>query len=115
LDWGGLAAAYLGNFMLAAAFLALGLFCSALFDNQVLAAGLGLTVGLFLLLIGWIVGPEFEQPGMARQLLEFILPVTHYRNFLSGVADTRDLAYFVGFGGFLLFLTVKVVESRKWR
>lgn len=115
LDWGSFLCAYLGTFLLAGMFLAFGLFCSSLFDNQLPAAGTGLTAGLFLLLIGWIVDPNKYRFGAGRRFLEFLLPISHYRNFLNGLLDTRDVAYFMGLTGWFLFLTVKVVESRKWR
>jgi gliding motility-associated transport system permease protein len=39
----------------------------------------------------------------------------HFQTFAHGVIDAQDLAYFLSFIGFFGFLTLRVLESRKWR
>ena len=51
---------------------------------------------------------------LSREVLNFLLPVPHFQNFLRGALDTRDIAYFVILSAYFLFLSTKVVESRKW-
>jgi ABC-2 type transport system permease protein len=38
-----------------------------------------------------------------------------YADFTKGVIDTSSLVYFVALTAVFLFLTVKVLESRRWK
>jgi gliding motility-associated transport system permease protein len=39
----------------------------------------------------------------------------HFQTFARGVIDVQDLAYFLFFVTFFSFLTLRALESRKWR
>jgi hypothetical protein len=39
----------------------------------------------------------------------------HYSNFIQGLVDTRDAIFYLSATVFLLFLSVRIVEARKWR
>jgi len=39
----------------------------------------------------------------------------HHENFAKGVIETQDVAYFVLFTVFCLFLTLRSIESTRWR
>jgi ABC-2 type transport system permease protein len=112
LDWGALAAGYLGLVLLGAAFLALGLFASSLTENQIIAG----VVSFALLLLFWIVGWIQELgPGSVGQIMQYLSLLEHYENFTKGVISTRDLVYCGSFIFFFLFLTKRQLESRRWR
>jgi ABC-2 type transport system permease protein len=103
---------YLGLLLEAAAFISLGLFLSSLTENQVIAAVLGF--GSLLLI--WIV--QLAASGAAspwREILEHISLVAPMQDFARGVVDTRHIAYYLSFIFFFLFLTLRSLESRKWR
>jgi ABC-2 type transport system permease protein len=103
---------YAGLFLIAACFVAVGLFFSALTDAPLLSAFLALCALLLLILCG-VVGSALEVNGAAA--LEWVSPTMHYESLASGVLDTADLAYFACFLAAWLFLTLRVVESRRWR
>ena len=44
---------------------------------------------------------------------QFVQP--RYADFAKGVVDLGNVVFFVACTALLLFLTVKVVESRRWR
>ncbi len=112
LDWGGLAAGYLGLVLLGAAYLALGLFVSSLTENQIIAG----VVAIALLLLFWIVGMEEIVGTMGVGKVFGALSVRgHFENFTRGLIDTRDLIYYGSFIYFFLFLTKRQLESRSWR
>ena len=116
VNWGSFFTGYLGMLLIAGLFLSFGLFLSSLFENPMLAALISFVAGLSLLMIGpLLASPLFLQGSMAFEITQFMLPFQHYRNFMRGLVDTRDLAYFIIMIAFFLFLTTKVVESRKWR
>jgi ABC-2 type transport system permease protein len=39
----------------------------------------------------------------------------HMRDFARGVIDTRQIVFYLTLSGFFLFLTYRVVESRRWK
>jgi ABC-2 type transport system permease protein len=101
LDFGQLGAGFLGLSLLIAAFVAIGLFLSALTDHPTVA-GVS-TFGTLLLL--WIIDWAGES-GEAGGVLSYLSLMSHYEPLLKGVFDSADLVYY----GLLtaLFLTLTV-------
>ncbi|HLJ59017.1 MAG TPA: ABC transporter permease subunit [bacterium] len=112
LDWGLLAASYIGLLLLGGAFLAIGLFASTLNENQIVSAA----IGFALLLLFWVLGFAQQATGSAvQQVLSSLSFSTHFTNLASGVVDTQDIVFFLSLAGFFVFLGVVALESRKWR
>jgi ABC-2 type transport system permease protein len=113
LDLGALLAAYLGLLLLVGALLALGLFISTLFSNQI--AAFFAIIGASLVL--WIIdGPWQNATGPLAEFMRYLsLPAHIYDNFFSGVVDLNDIAYFLSVIILFLFLAARSVESRRWR
>ena len=60
-----------------------------------------------------VLGVQFEWPG---EVLQYLSPSqARLDPFLKGVIDGKDVVFFLSFIAFFLFLTVRAVESRKWR
>ena len=100
--------AYLGLSLLAATYVAIGLFWSSRTENQVVAAVLTFGTLLFFWLISWAshrAGP------VAGDVLNYLSLIGHYTNFAMGVLDTSDVIYYLSFTGFALFLTNLSVEA----
>lgn len=102
----------LGFFLLAGAFLAIGLFFSSLTENQIIAASLTFAVLIGLWIFEWLVG---FLPGEWGRGLGALSPFVHFRDFPLGIVDLKDITYFLGAVVFFLFLTLRVVETRNWR
>ncbi len=112
LDSGPILSGFLGLTLLAAQFISVGLLCSALTRIQIASAIISFVVLLGLYFLWFLTGGA---GGVAFEVLRYISPPSHYLNFLKGVLDTRDLAYFAVTTAAFLFLTVKALELRKWR
>jgi len=112
MDAGPLLSGFLGVFLLAAQFVAIGLFCSALTRIQVASAIISFVILLGFYLLGFL---GTDSTALSVRVLRYISPPTHYIGFLRGIVDTRDLAYLVVTTAAFLFLTVKALELRKWR
>lgn len=107
-----MAAGYLGLFLLSGAFVALGLFASSITENQIVAALISFAGLLLLWMIGYssaVVGPQ------AGPILESFSLITRLQDFTRGLIDTSDLAYFVLFMGFFLFVSIRVLEAKRWK
>jgi ABC-2 type transport system permease protein len=109
------ASTYLGIFLLGALYMAVGVFASALTRIQIIAAIVSLALG-FTLLMPSLVAAAFElKTGWRAQLVGYMDTVDHLRDFASGVVDSRALVCYVSLTAFFLFLTWRVIESRRWK
>jgi|TARA_B100000315_G_C14592889_1_gene596917 ABC-2 type transport system permease protein len=111
-EWGVVASGYFGLFLIGAAFISLGIFMSSLTENQIIAAVLSFSALLVLYLIGYSAG--FAGETMSR-VLEYISFTFHLRNFAKGVIDSSDVMYYFIFTVFFLFLSMRSLESKRWR
>lgn len=112
IEWGPVAAGYLGLLLLGSAYVAAGLFFSSLSENQIVAAVLTFGFSLLILLIGWVT--PFVSAGTGRVLTEVSI-ISHLDGFSKGLIDTNDLVYYVNFTALFLFLCSRVLESNRWR
>jgi len=111
---------YLGLCLLGAMLLAVGCFTSSLTDNQLLASLSAMLFNIALLAVPGLTGESLAEVArgnsFVRTLLEQVDVYDHLQNwFTRGLIDTSHVAFYVGGTGFFLFLTVKALESRKWR
>jgi len=113
LDGGSLAAAGLGIAMLGSLFVAIGLLASALTRNQATAAMITLTVLAMLLFYGFT--PYWMQHAGWQQVARASSVLLHMLDFSRGLVDSRALVFYVSGTALLLFATVQVLESRRWR
>jgi ABC-2 type transport system permease protein len=112
IDGGGIAGSYLGLFLLASVFTAIGICCSSFTNNAVVA---------FLLsaFACFVVYSAFEalsripafQSGM-DYYIEMLGIDHHYKSISRGVVDSRDLVYFLSVIVFFLFLTSRNLVKR---
>jgi ABC-2 type transport system permease protein len=112
LPWPPVLAGYLGLLLLAVSFVACGVFISSLTESQVVAAIA--TMGALLLF--WVL--TWNEAATSPHLLRALIRVSmfdHFETFVKGVIDAGDLAYFGAFTAFFSFLTLRVLEARKWR
>ncbi len=106
---------YLGLFLAGAMFLALGLLVSSLVRSQMVAALVSLLVGLFFVVAGFW-RPDMDTSGQLYQVLYFFSVPLHFsRDFSRGLVDSRHLLLYGSVALFSLFLTVRSLESRRWR
>lgn len=97
-DNGVILAGYLGSWLMAGAFLAIGASLSAVTQSQVVAFVLTLVVCFLLILVGQPQVMEFFQGALPRKLVNGLAHLSMLRHFEAisrGVLDMRDLLYFV--------------------
>jgi ABC-2 type transport system permease protein len=111
-EWRPIATGYLGLLLMGACFLSLGLFISSLTRNQIVAGMVTFAVFLLFWVINWIA--SFTGPTM-QIVLNYLSITEHLNDFARGVIDTSHLVYYVSFIAFSLFLTVRSVDSERWR
>lgn len=105
---------YLGLALAGAMFLSIGLFISSLVNSQMIAAIISLFIGLLFIAGFW--SPELDTSGTPYKLVFFFSVPLHFeRHFARGLIDTRHLILYASVALFGLFLTIRSLESRRWR
>jgi ABC-2 type transport system permease protein len=113
VDSGAIWGSYIGLLLLAAGFVAIGLFASAISDNQVVAFIIAFFLCLFCFQ-GFESISLLMQTGWINNLLYNLGINAHYISLSRGVIDTRDVIYFISLAAIFIFGTKAVIESRKW-
>ncbi|MEM7509830.1 MAG: gliding motility-associated ABC transporter permease subunit GldF, partial [Bacteroidota bacterium] len=112
MDMGATIGAYIGLFFLGAIFASIGLFTSALTENQIVAFILGVFFCfVFFLAFDFLSG--VKSLSVVNAFLIRIGILEHYQSISRGVIDTRDALYFISFVSITLVLTWLVFLSRK--
>ncbi|HTZ99730.1 MAG TPA: ABC transporter permease [Candidatus Aquilonibacter sp.] len=112
IPWALVFAGYLGALLLGASLLSIGSFISSLTESQLIAVVLSFGVILIL----WVL--DFAVRGsdsVAGQVLQYISVIHHYDDFTHGIIDTSSLIYYVSVPVLFIFLTVRSVDSMRWR
>jgi len=113
LDWGPVVGAYVATLMLAAAYLAIGLFVSSRTDNPIVALiGSVLVCALFYLLGSDALTNLFGNRG--GEVLRLLGSGSRFDSITRGVIDLRDLYYYLSIVGTFLALTVYSLERLRW-
>ena len=115
LDIGAIGTTYLGIFLLGGLFMSLGCFASALTRSQIIAAMVSFTMGITLFLLSFLGDQLSTDTGWQMQVLNHLTMVDHMLNFARGIVDTRHVVLYVSLTIWFLFLTLRVVESRRWK
>ncbi|MEX1110874.1 MAG: ABC transporter permease [Chthoniobacterales bacterium] len=115
-DNGIIVAGYTGSLLLAASYLAVTSFTSALTRNQVVSFILAVVICLFLILCGWppvldLLHRVFS-PGLIDLVAAFSV-MTHFDSIQRGVLDLRDILFFLSMILFFLLATHAVLRARR--
>jgi ABC-2 type transport system permease protein len=115
-DNGVIIAAYLGSWLMAGGFLAIGMCLSAATRNQVIAFITAALVGFLFLLAGFPLVLDLVRGVLPEQIVEGIASLsflTHFEAISKGVIDLRDVVYFVALAAFWLMATALVLDMKK--
>lgn len=102
----------LGLFLLAAALIAIDVFLSSLTESQVIAAVTGFAAGLFVYLLDNVASAV--SVSFFNKALTSVSFLTHYQNFTVGLLSLSDVVFFLSVAALFIFLTVRVIEKRRW-
>jgi len=102
---------YIGFLLLGSSFVAIGVFASAVTENQIVAA----IISFVTLLIMWMADAFSTQVGgVIGTIMGWISLLSRYDIFTKGILGLPEIAYFILFTGLFIFLTIRVIERRRW-
>jgi ABC-2 type transport system permease protein len=115
VDAGTLCSTFLGIFLLGSLYMAVGCFASALTRNQIVAAMISFAIGVTFFLLSFLADQLALQKTWALRVLDCLSVWRQMQEFARGVVDTRYIVFYLTSTVFFLFLTCRVVESRRWK
>ena len=113
IDYGAIFTGYLGLLLLGAAYSSIGIFASSVSNDQIVS----FIIGVFLVLLFYLMDKTillFTPPFMAS-FVQYIAVDYHLTNISRGVIDSRNIIYFISIISFFLFMSIRLLESRKWK
>ena len=113
LDLGLIAATYVGMLLVGAAAIAVGVLASSLTKNQVIAYVVSLVALLAIWYTAFLVGFVASPP--LSLFFDSVAGYYRYQSFSLGQVTVRDTVYFLSLAAGALFLTTRLLESRRWR
>ena len=101
-----------GLLLLGGIFVSIGLFISSLTENQMIAAICGFFINLMILLMNTL--KSALPNGFLQDVLSSISVYSRYSEITNGIFSLSSLIFFVSVIFIFLFLTVRVLEKRRW-
>jgi ABC-2 type transport system permease protein len=102
---------YIGFLLLGATYIAVGVFASSLTENQVIAV----IISYVSLLIMWLADSVSTLVGgFVAKVLNWFSILSRYDDFNRGILGLSPVVYYLSFTAVFLFLTVRVIEKRRW-
>lgn len=111
-DWAVILCTFLGTLLLGATLIAINVFISVLTESMVIAAVLGMGVGLLISMISYFT--SLISTGWIVTILERVDFMTYYSNFTYGILSVVDVVFYLSVTGLFLFFTVRALEKRRW-
>ncbi|HEY3914893.1 MAG TPA: ABC transporter permease [Verrucomicrobiae bacterium] len=115
MDPGTLGSTYLGIFLLGTLYMAIGCFTSSLTKNQIVAAMISFAIGLGFFLASYLSDQLAVEKTWQLEALNTVCILEQMKDFARGVVDTRYIVFYLSVSAFFLFLTYRVIESRRWK
>lgn len=109
IDMGATIGSYIGLFLLASVYVAVSLFASSLTDNQIVAFVLGVAL-CFMLYTGFDSTASLPSVKSIQDLIVQLGVSCHYDSISRGVADSRDVVYFISLALFFMAITTAIVS-----
>lgn len=104
---------YVGLFLLGSLFISVGLFFSAWTKHQLIAGMLSVVVLAVMTYLTQAIAGHVE--GWPKAVLQQLSVFSHFGDFVRGLIDFNHVVFFVTMTALFLFLSVKVLEVRRWR
>lgn len=111
-QWSVVLCTLLGILLLGGAMIAINIFISSLTESMVVAAVVGMAVGLVIDTMGYLI--SLIPVDWLSAILEKINFLNYYTNFTYGILSIVDVMFYLSVTGLFIFFTVRVLERRRW-
>ncbi len=111
-DPGIIVAQYLGAALLAGQLTAIGIWASSITRNQITAFIIAAVIGFVLFLAG-LPGIQLGMPPVVGTIVSRLSVLSHFENVARGVADLRDVIYFITTAALFVILAIAAVSQAR--
>jgi ABC-2 type transport system permease protein len=110
-DWIPIATGYLALLLVGGAMLAIGVLSSAISPNQITAVMVA-----FAILLVFYIAANFQNVfrGTVGDVVAYLSLTTHMDDLMKGVIDSSHLLYYLSVIVGSLFISTRVIETRRW-
>jgi len=120
-DWIIFFSSLLGMFLYTVALITIGMFISSLTESQIVSALVSFLISFFFIIL-WIAQSLVEDVltvffptmGWLSTSIGWISFSARNQAFLQGIFNYSDVIYFISITGLFLFLTVRVLDKKRW-
>ena len=112
IAWASVIGNMVGLLLLGAAFISIGIFISSLTELQIVAAILSIIVNFVLYMIDVMASNVSWEP--LRKVMVSIGFYNRYTEFTQGILNITSIVFFISAIFVFNFLTVRVLEKRRW-
>jgi ABC-2 type transport system permease protein len=111
-DWGVVILGYMGTILGILAYVAIGVFASALTSNMIISAVISFSILFGIVLL--VMSASLSQNYLIGQMVSYLSFPFHFQSFAIGLIRSYDLFYYLSVIILFYYLTVRVLEGRKW-
>jgi len=115
LDPGAVGGMFLGIFLVGCLFLSLGCFASTLTRSQMAASMIAFVLGVSLFSLGFLAKAIPATSQWETNVISYFNLFDQMADFARGVVDSRAVVFYLSATFLFLFLSLRAVESRRWR
>ena len=112
-NWMSVAGNYVGLLLLGGLIIAIGIFISSLTESQIVAAIGTLAISLLLMCID-LLGAVFSSISWLTSVTSFLSVTGRFGDFTTGLIYYDNVFFFLTAQALFLFLTVRVLDSKRW-
>ena len=111
--WMTVIGSFIGTLLLGGTVIALGLLISSLTESQFIAALGTMALTILWMLIGSL-SSVFASSTVLTAITEFLSLDARYYNFVMGTINYSDILFFLSMQAIFLFLTIRVLDRKRW-
>jgi ABC-2 type transport system permease protein len=111
-DWGLVLTSYLGIIFSISSYIMVGIFCSSLTDNQIIASLMTFCILLGSMLL--VATVNVTNNYILAEMVQYLTIPFHYEGFTKGLLRSYSFVYFGSFFYLFYLLTLKTLQARKW-
>lgn len=112
VDWAVNIGTVVGLLLLGGALISINIFISVMTESQVVAAVIGMAVGLIIWLLNTII--SMVEVEFIATILEGISFTSYYESFSYGMLDIPGIVFFLSVIALFIFLTITQLNKKRW-
>ena len=102
----------IGVLLIGGAFIAVGLFISALTESQIVAAISTIAAVLLMICLSFIA--NYIPNDLLANVIRWFAILSRFSPFTIGILDLASVIYYISLAVIFIFLSVRVYEKRRW-